>query len=500
MEKTIKILFVYPNSAGYTRIPAGIAILMTCLKKAGHLVRLFDTSFFKLKEKSDDQIRENLGQVKKTDLSKYGVVFQTRTKEEISEELRELVNSFSPDLCAFSANEELMQHACDLARDIKRYSSAPVIFGGIGVTTSPEETLAQPFIDMICIGEGEDAVVELAEKLGAGEDISNIRNIWVKKGDRIIRNNVRPLRDMDSLPFLDVDDFSDMHFFRPFDGKVYRMFMFDMIRGCPYRCSYCDNHVLQKLYKDKGKYIRKKNVRRAIDELVYLRDRYDVQLFFFIDDDFCVQDETQISEFLGAYRKEVTVPFVVQGRPNTATGKKLRELKSSGCLTICMSIESGSKMVREKIMNRFISDDVIINAFRTAKSIGLKANSQNIIGNPDETRKEIFETMAINRKCRPYSISTNFMTPFKGTQIRRMCVERGYLDPQFSVTTGIRGRPVLKLPQIGNEELINIQKAFPLYVKLPRIFYPLIKYCEKNRWKSEAVYNFLLSVMWERNG
>jgi radical SAM superfamily enzyme YgiQ (UPF0313 family) len=498
-NKKINVLFVYPNSAGYTRIPVGIAMLITCLKKAGHKIALFDTSFFKLKEKTDDQIREGLGQVKKTDLAQYGVVFQTKTKEEIFEELGNMIQSFVPDLIAFSVNEELMQHACELAAQIKNYSSIPIIFGGIGVTVSPEEVIEKPFIDMICIGEGEDAIVELAQALGEGGDISGIKNVWVKQDGRVIKNEVRPLRDMDSLPFLDVDDFSDKHFFRPFDGKIYRMFMFDMIRGCPYRCSYCDNHVLQSLYKNKGRYVRKKSLRRAIDELVYLRDKYRVQLFFFIDDDFCIQSEDEVSKFLQMYRREVKVPLVVQGRPNTASEKKLRELKQSDCLTICMSIESGSKVIREKVMNRSISNEVIVNTFQMAKRIGLKANSQNIIGNPDETRKEIFETIAVNRKCQPYSISTNFMTPFKGTEIRRLCVERGYIEPEFSVTTGIRGKPVLKLPQISNEELIGIQKVFSLYVKLPRLFYPLIRYCEKNRWQADTMYKALINLMWKLN-
>ena len=494
----MRVLFVYPNSTGYSRVPMGIAILSSCLKKAGHQVKVFDTSFYKLKTKTDDQIREQLGQVKKTDLSKYGVTFATKTKEEIFDELKCCIEKYKPGLCAFSSNEEQLHYAYMVAENIKTYSNVPIIFGGVSVTTSPLEIIKKAFVDMACIGEGEEAIVELANAMEEGKDVSDIKNIWSKRNGSIIKNDVRQLVDINTLPFADVDEFSDKHFYRPFDGKVYRMLMFEMIRGCAFRCSYCNNSIMMDLYKNKGKFVRRKGIKRTIDELEYLKNKYNVELFFFIDDDFLHIKEAELEELMKEYRRRVKVPFIVQGTAKLSTLKKFEILKKSNCLTVAMSIESGSDTIRKSILNRKVPNNVIINAFQLAKKIGLKANSQNIIGIPDETRKDIFETIEINRKCQAYSISTNFMTPFKGTEIRNNSVERGYIDPAFSVTTGIRGRPVLKLPQISDEELIGIQKVFSLYVKLPKYAYALIRYCESDRIGSEFIYNKLQNWMWKR--
>ncbi|GAF82685.1 unnamed protein product, partial [marine sediment metagenome] len=195
----MKVLFVYPNSSGYSRIPMGLAVLVTYLKHNGHTIKIFDTTFYKTKERTDDQIRESLGQVRKADLSSVGVKFEYKTKEGILEELHNVIADFSPDLCAFSVNEELTPVAYEMAEYIKHHFAIPVIFGGIGVTTCPQEVIEKFYVDMICLGEGEEALLELVNKMEQGKDISGIQNIWLKNNGDIIKNEPRPLTDLNKL-------------------------------------------------------------------------------------------------------------------------------------------------------------------------------------------------------------------------------------------------------------------------------------------------------------
>ena len=42
----IKILFIYPNTYGMNMLPPGVSLLSACLKREGHKVKLFDTTYY----------------------------------------------------------------------------------------------------------------------------------------------------------------------------------------------------------------------------------------------------------------------------------------------------------------------------------------------------------------------------------------------------------------------------------------------------------------------
>jgi radical SAM superfamily enzyme YgiQ (UPF0313 family) len=495
----MKILLIYPNPSGYSRIPIGLSLLISCIKRSGHDVRLFDTTFFKLKERGDDQIRESLGQVKKTDLKSYGVMFKEATLADVKKDLLAKINDFNPDICGFSVNELMLNFSLELAEEIKKHFDTPILFGGVTVTVDPENIISKSFIDIICVGEGEKSIVGILDSMERKTDFSKIPNIWFKERGKIVKNEPGSLIDMNEIPFLDFDEFSDKHFYRPFDGKIYRMAMFEKKRGCPYRCSFCENSVLQDIYKGRGRYLRSKNTDRAIKELIFLKNKYKIEFFFFVDSDFCLEEEKELISFLREYKKMINLPFFIEARVDSVTREKLVELKNAGCQAIAMSIESGNSYIRQEILNKKTTNEKIIESFNLVREIGLRANSQNIIGLPEESRKEIFDTIELNRKARPHAVSANFLIPFRGTEIKKICVARGYINDSFIASDGIRERPVLKLPQISEEELVGLQRVFSLYVKLPKITYPLIRICENDNYFSSILYRFLLKLMWVGN-
>ena len=45
-EKGIKVLFFYPNTFGMNMLPPAIAMFSAILKKEGHQVEIFDTTYY----------------------------------------------------------------------------------------------------------------------------------------------------------------------------------------------------------------------------------------------------------------------------------------------------------------------------------------------------------------------------------------------------------------------------------------------------------------------
>ncbi|MFA5158939.1 MAG: radical SAM protein [Candidatus Omnitrophota bacterium] len=489
----MRVLFVYPNNMGYTRIPPGISILVSILKKNGHEVKVFDTSFYKLFSENDDDIRTKTHQVRFADLNQYGVTYQAASVQDVLADCTRVIKGFNPDLIAFSVmTEDCADFSQFLAAGIRKaYPKMPFIFGGIAVTMSPEEYIAHPFVDVINIGEGEDSLLEFITKSEKEEDISGIKNMWIKRDGQIIKNEVRPLKDLNEIPIPDFDEFSEKHFYRPIDGVVYRMAMVEFTRGCPRRCTYCNNHVLQNLYQGKGAYIRRKSIERVMQEMEFLKKKHNLTMIFFVDDDFTLLPLEEMREFTDQYKERIGLPFVIQVAAPTISREKVVLLRDAGCVTFCMSIESGNDFIKNKVFDRYISNDQLVKAFATIKAEGVRVSSTNIIGNPFETRKMVFDTIEMNKKTQPDGLSNCFLVPYKGTRIREMALKEKFIRSDMKLGHGTRGEPILDMPQISKNELKALQKMFPFYVRLPRVFFPVIRFCEKDNIFSGWVLKIL---------
>ena len=144
---------------------------------------------------------------------------------------------------------------------LKENFDIPILIGGGHPTVLPEYVISDHNVDMICIGEGEGAIVELADRMEKNQDYSNILNLWIKTDKGIVKNTIRPLlQDLDSLPFPDRDLF---YRYGCFAGNLY----FISGRGCPFQCTYCCEHSFREIYKGRGKYNRLSSIYNIISEL-----------------------------------------------------------------------------------------------------------------------------------------------------------------------------------------------------------------------------------------
>ena len=228
-------------------------------------------------------------------------------------------------------------------------------------------------------------------------------------------------------------------------------------------------------------------------EMEFLKNKYSLTMIFFVDDDFTLLTVDEIREFTEQYQKRVGLPFVILVAAPTISREKVVLLRDAGCVTFCMSIESGNDFIKNKVFDRYISNEQLIKAFAIIKEEGVRVSSTNIIGNPFETREMIFDTIEMNRKTQPDGLSNCFLVPYKGTRIREMALKEKYIQPDMKLGRGTRGDPILDMPQISKAELKALQKMFPYYVRLPKLFYPVIRFCEHENVFSNRVLKLLSS-------
>lgn len=305
------------------------------------------------------------------------------------------VIKFNPDIVAFSVFFDNYIWSCHIAREIKSRINTAVVFGGLHPTAVPHRVLKNNFIDFVIVGEGEEAMVELADCLSSGKQTSGIRNLAYRRNSQVIVNDLRPpLNDLDELPFPDKDIFFSVNKIFINDG-----YMVMSSRGCVYRCSYCNWNFMDKIY---GKYFRWRSPSNVIKELVWAKEKYAIKRVQFLDSIF-TYNRQWTEEFLSEYKEKVAIPFFCFIYPSSAFDKKLIDmLVDAGCLTINMGAQSLDDKLRKNIYLRAGTNEDITHCIDLIKTTNIILFLGFIIF-PTQTEQEI---IGILEYC--YEIKADF--------------------------------------------------------------------------------------------
>ena len=307
----------------------------------------------------------------------------------------------------------------------EKFAEALIIVGGVHPTLNPEEVIVADGIDAICLGEGEEALVELCDKLEKDQDITNIDNIWIKNNDKIHKNPVRSrLKNLDNLPFPDREIFDYQNLYHENMNEASVM----ASRGCPFRCTYCCNEALGKVFAKKALYVRFRSVQNVIQELKHIIKNFTFIKGFAFDDDVLPLNNRWFREFAGEYKKEIGLPFTCNIHPTLINEEVAKLLKEAGCWRAHMGIESGNDKIRYEILNRKISKEQIIKAFSLLKGNGIKIYSYNLIGLPEENTLEILDTIKLNALIGTDECQVSIFYPYKGTKLYDYCKTTGLLS------------------------------------------------------------------------
>lgn len=367
----------------------------------------------------------------------------------------EKIEGFRPKLIGFSSTTPQFKYIKKILDDVPLEKDIFTICGGSHATMEPESLEFISRLDAICRGEGEYALLELVEALENNGDITRIKNLWIKKNGRIYQNPCRPLvENLDDLPFADRELFPYQSIINSDFGTA--LFMFT--RGCPYNCSYCSNDVLRKIQE--GKYVRFRSVDNCIQEIREVIDNYKVKSIY-IDDDVFTLSKKFVFEFCEEYRTQIKLPFDINARVETISREICQRLKKAGCRRVNIGIESGNPYIRNKVLNRRMSNEQIINAFAIARQAGLKTKSFNMVGVPHETPQRFQDTVKLNAEIKPDSVILNVFDPYPGTKLEIECRKKGWIDFKRMREEFIpRTDTILNLPSFSRKQILKCHKKF----------------------------------------
>lgn len=338
---------------------------------------------------------------------------------------------FAPDLIAasvMSSDAALFNHAFHKIKE--NFPQIPIIIGGAHPTFMPDCITSMP-IDAICRGEGDDAIIEVLDHLKAGKSITenNILNISTTE----CANNLRPLIiDLDRLPAVD----RDLVYNKSKALLNFPLRTFYTSRGCPFKCTYCFNHAYHTLYKNLGPVVRRRSIENIIEEMRHVTRKYPTKFIKIADDAFVHRVDDWIEEFSRQYKKEIKLPFYCLLRADVVTPSLVTLLREAGCVSVCMSIETGNEKIRREVLNRQIDNKKIIAAFDLFNKAGIKIYTNSLLALPNSTLDDDYATIDLNIRCKPALGHFTIMAPFPGTVIHDLCA-RDNLIPKQSEETAI---------------------------------------------------------------
>lgn len=321
-------------------------------------------------------------------------------------------------------------YALEISRYVKEISDIPVVWGGIHSSLLPESTLTHKNIDILIIGEGELSFFEAVRALAAKTSLKGIPGVWYKEESRIIKNQNRQFLHLDDLPDLPLSLIDIKKFLPVF--KKRRTFYIETSRGCPNQCGFCFNAAYNK------NTWRAFSAHRAVSELKYLSDKFDIGSFYIIDDNFFVDLRRARAIAEGIIEERLDIFWESQGITiNSALkmdGDYLQLLVRSGLKKVHFGIESGSQEILESVNKRLKVEDIIeVNRIWSRHNIIAQYNF--MCGFPRETTKDIRKTVDLAFQLMRENANALISplcpyTPYPGTSLYQEAQVSGFIRKQ----------------------------------------------------------------------
>jgi len=313
----------------------------------------------------------------------------------------------------------------------------PIIWGGIFPTIFPQYCIKH--CDIICVGEGELALLEFANKIKTNQSYYDVKNFWFKKSNgEIIKNSVRNYIEINDISLPDFD--LNSNFILEKNRKITKLsqrhigqwLYYHSIRGCAFACTYCSNCEIQRIYQGKGERIRKKDIELTISDLKILIERFpQVKYIWFTDDDINLRTVKELEQFALSYKEKINLPFRTYMSPVTVNEEKLKILIDAGLIQIEMGVQTGSDRLNQEIYGRNILNKDVL---RAAKLINQYQGKmwppayQIIMANPYEGQQDILDTIDLLRQIPvPHHTHAFGLVFFPGTPLYRKAIKDSYI-------------------------------------------------------------------------
>lgn len=380
-------------------------------------------------------------------------------------EIRDRIVTLQPNVAGLYCATLMINEVRSVARAVREVNPGiTTIVGGPHLAVFPDATMAFSEFDIGVIGEGENTVRELATALESGGDLTKVKGIAFKKGEKTIKTEPREyVTDLDALPFpawhlLPVSKYRDILTRRP--GRSATMIT---SRGCPFRCIYCSAECRL------GRKFRYRSPDNILEEMLYLRDTFGVREICFYDDTFTVRKDRIAALCALLIERDADIEWECRTRVDLVDREMLANMSRAGCFRIRYGVESGSDRILRRL-RKGITVERTEEAVSMTVDNGIEAFGYFMIGCPGETRDTVEKTAGLIRRLDFDYVNVNILAIRPpGSELFQWAADEGFIDPDYWLRYSA-GEPLDPAPQLVSREL-SARKLESFQKRMYRGFY-----------------------------
>jgi magnesium-protoporphyrin IX monomethyl ester (oxidative) cyclase len=391
----------------------GVLYIAAVMEKSGYQVKVLDAALEGFKNQQNIDSRH----------IRYGLSYDS---------IKKVIRDFSPGVVGVACQSSLeFTNSLDACAAVKEVSPDIVtVLGGPHPTLFPDKTLEyHSHVDFVLMHEAEYPFRDLVGVLNSGgSDFSAIDGIAYRKGNKIIVNpKTKLIQNLDELPFparhlVPIEKYFKINLNQNL-SFIKRSLTIITSRGCPYNCIFCfgKNYWLRQY--------RCRSPQNVLTEIEHLVKTYKIKELQFTDDSLTSDYNRAMKIFSQIKQGKFNLRW---STPNGLVVASLdepmmRAMKDCGAYELRFAVESGSDRVLKDIIHKPVSLDIVRTNMKIAKKLGLVISTFFSMGYPGETMEEIKKTFSFIREIKPDSVFLSIATPLPGTDLMRICKEKGYI-------------------------------------------------------------------------
>ena len=368
-----------------------------------------------------------------------------------------------PDIVGVTCTTLTYKSALKIVKIAKEvWPNCITAIGGPHVTFWDEQALQEePSIDIVVRREGEETVLELAQRVENNKSYLDLAGTSCRNGAATVKNPDRPLlEDLDSLPYPALHLWQHTENLRKYGTIPYPVMT---SRGCVFWCNFC---TTVRMF---GRRYRMRSPKSVVDELEFLHKNYYASQFTFYDDAFTVDQARTIAICDEIMRRGLKIKWDCETRVDMVSQELFVKMKEAGCIAVWFGVESGSKKLLTS-MGKGFSLTQTRRAFKWAKEAGLMTVAGVILGFPGETKESAWETIRFVKELNPNDVGFYIATPYPGTPMYEEVKANGSLRitdfDKYDTAT-----PTFEIPNMTMQELSQLrEQAFQSFYLSPAYF------------------------------